>query len=135
MYPKAAEAFLSGLIDWIGDDIKCVLVDTDDYAANFATDEFLEDIAAGARVATSANLGSKTATLGVLDAADTSFPTVTGDPSEAVVVYQDTGDEGTSRLLLYIDTATGLPQTPNGSTINLSFSDGADKICRIVAAP
>jgi hypothetical protein len=52
-----------------------------------------------------------------------------------VVVYQDTGDEGTSRLLLYIDTATGLPQTPNGSTINLSFSDGADKICRIVAAP
>jgi hypothetical protein len=71
----------------------------------------------------------------VLDAADTAFPTVTGDPSEAVVIYQDTGTEGTSHLIAYLDTGVGLPQTPNGSNIDLTFPSGADKIGRLVAAP
>lgn len=135
MYPKGGEAFLSGLVDWLNDNIKAVLVDTADYVPNFATDEFLADIPAAARVATSANLATKAVTLGVLSCADFSFPTVSGDPSEAVVFYQDTGVEGTSHLLLYYDTGVGLPQTPNGSTINVTVPTGADKLFRICAAP
>ena len=31
-----------------------------------------------------------------------------------IVIYKDTGTEATSPLLAMIDTATGLPITPNG---------------------
>ena len=33
---------------------------------------------------------------------------------EAIVIYVDTGTEATSPLVAFIDTATGLPITPNG---------------------
>ena len=58
--------------------------------------------------------------LGVFDAADVAFTTVTGDPSEVLVIYKDTGSAATSPLIAYIDTATGLPVTPNGGNINVT---------------
>ena len=33
------------------------------------------------------------------------------------MIYKDTGSEATSPLIAYIDTATGLPITPNGGDI------------------
>lgn len=131
LYDKGREAFLSGDIDWLVDNIKCVLVDTNDYTHNIATQQFLSDITAGARVATSANLTGKTATAGVADADDVSFPGATGDTSEALVIYQDTGTAGTSRLIAYIDTATGLPVVPNSGAINVIWDSGANKIFKL----
>ncbi len=131
LYDKGREGFLDGSIDWDTDDIKAVLVDTDDYTVDLAAHDFLDDIAAGARVATSGNLASKTVTGGVADAADITFSAVTGDESEAIVLYKDTGVAGTSRLIAYIDTATGLPITPNGADIIVSWSSGANKIFKL----
>lgn len=131
LYDKAREAFLTAAINWTSDNIKVVLVDVADYTVNLTTHQYLSDIPSGARVATSPNLGTKSATLGVADAADTSFTSVTGDPCEAYVVYVDTGTEGTSRLIAYFDTATGLPITPNGGNITLTFDNGANKIFKI----
>ena len=122
IYGLGRESFLKGEISWDADNIKTVLVDLADYTANLSTDQFLSDIAAGGRVATSANLASKTTTLGSADAADVTFSAVTGDISEALVIYQDTGAAGTSRLIAYIDTATGLPVTPNGGDIQVQWS-------------
>ena len=122
LYGLGRESFLKGEISWSSDNIKTVLVDLADYTANLSTDQFLSDIAAGGRVATSANLASKTTTLGSADAADVTFSAVTGDISEALVIYQDTGTAGTSRLIAYIDTATGLPVTPNGGDIQVQWS-------------
>ena len=122
LYGLGRESFLKGEISWSSDNIKTVLVDLADYTANLSTDQFLSDIAAGGRVATSANLASKTTTLGSADAADVTFSAVTGDISEALVIYQDTGAAGTSRLIAYIDTATGLPVTPNGGDIQVQWS-------------
>ena len=68
LYDKGREAFLAGGINWSGDSIKAVLVDTGAYTVNLATHQFLSDIPAGARIATSANLGSKTVAAGVADA-------------------------------------------------------------------
>lgn len=82
----------------------------------------LSNIAAGARVATSANLASKTVTSGVADAADVTLTAVTGDPSEALCIYKDTGTEATSRQIAWIDTGTGLPVTPNGGDITVQWS-------------
>lgn len=131
LYDYGREGFLAGDIDWDGNDIKCILVDTADYTVDLATDQHLDDVPAAARVATSGNLASKTTTAGVADAADVTFPSVTGDVSEALVIYQDTGVEATSRLIAYIDTATGLPVTPNGGDITVTWDDGANKIFKL----
>lgn len=131
LYDLGREGFLAGDISWRDDDIKAVLIDVADYTVDLAAHDFLDDIPAGARVATSGNLASKTVTAGVADAADITFSTVTGDPSEAIVLYQDTGVAGTSRLIGYIDTATGLPITPSGADIIVSWSNGASKIFKL----
>lgn len=121
LYAKGRESFLKGEISWSADNIKTVLVDTATYTVDLANHQFLSDIPAGERVATSANLTAKTTTAGTADAADVTFSSVTGDQSEALVVYQDTGVEGTSRLIAYIDTASGLPVTPNGGDISVQW--------------
>ncbi len=131
LYAKGRQGFLEGAIDWDTDTIKAVLVDAADYTVNDAVDDNLDDIPAPARVATSAALTSKTVTDGVADAADTLFAAATGDQSEAVVLYKDTGVASTSRLIAYIDTATGLPVTPSGSDINLVWDNGSNKIFKL----
>lgn len=131
LYDLGRESFLRGEISWNTDDIKCVLVDLADYTPDLATDQFLSDVPVAARVATSPNFASKTTTDGVADAADATFTTVTGDQSEALVIYQDTGVEGTSRLIAFIDTATGLPVTPNGGDITVQWDNGSNKIFKL----
>lgn len=131
LYDAGREAFLDGNISWSTDDIKVVLVDTNDYTVDLAAHDFLDDIPAAARVATSGNLASKTVTDGVADAADVTLSSVTGDESEALVIYKDTGVESTSNLIAYIDTATGLPVTPNGGDITITWDGGANRIFRL----
>lgn len=121
LYGKGREKFLTGAINWNVDTIKVTLIDAADYVVAIDTHEFISDVLAAARVAT-ATLGTKTATLGVADAADAVFTAVTGDPSEALVIWKDTGTETTSPLIAYIDTATGLPVTPNGADINVQWN-------------
>lgn len=131
LYDKGREAFLSGTISWSSDNIKVVLVDNADYTVNLATHQFLSDVASGGRVATSSNLSSKTVTAGVADAADVTFTAVTGDQSESLVIYKDTGSAATSPLIAYIDTATGLPVTPNGADITVTWDNGSNKIFKL----
>lgn len=102
--------------------VKAVLVDSADYTYS-ASHEFLSDVPSGGRVATSGNLGSKTFTNGLFDAADAVWSAASGDQSEAVVIYIDTGSAATSRLVAYFDTSiTGAPVTPNSGDINLVFN-------------
>jgi len=131
LYDKGREGFLDGSIDWDTDDIRVILIDTDDYSVNLATDDNLDDIPTAARVATSGALTGKTVTDGVADADDVVFCSVSGDQSEALVIYQHTGTESTSRLIAYIDTATGLPVTPNGGDITVQWDNGSNKIFKL----
>jgi hypothetical protein len=131
LYGKGREKFLNADIDWTADDIKAVLVDTGSYSVAIDTHEFLSDISAGARIATSANLSSKTSTLGVADAADVTFTAVSGATVEAIVLYKDTGVAGTSPLIAYIDSATNLPVTPNGGDITVQWDSGTTRIFRL----
>lgn len=130
LYNKAREGFLSGDIDWDAGDIRAVLVDSGQYTFS-ATHQFLSSIAVGARIATSSALTGKTVTDGVADAADVVLPAVTGVSVEAIVIYQNTGSASTSRLIAYIDTATGLPVTPNGGDITVVWDNGANRIFKI----
>ncbi|NBP56760.1 hypothetical protein EBU71_09555 [bacterium] len=131
LYDKGREAFLTGDIDWLNDNIKVTLVDTNDYTANLSTDQFYSSVPLAARIASSGNLSSKTAASGVADAADVLFTSVTGDVSEALVIWQDTGVEASSRLIAYIDIASGLPVTPNGGDITVQWDNGSNKIFKL----
>ena len=122
LYDLGKKALLDGSIALLTDNIKVVLIDAADYTVNLATDNALDDIPAGARVATSANLSSKTTTAGTFDAGDEILSAVSGDPSEALVVYYDSGVESTSLLIVYIDTGTGLPVVPNGGDLTVQWN-------------
>lgn len=131
LYDLGRESFLKGEISWSADNIKVVLVDTGSYTANMSTDQFLSDVPAAARVATSGNLGTKTTSAGVADAANVTLSAVSGAVSEALVIYDDGASSTVSRLIAYIDSATGLPVTPNGGDITITWDDGANKIFKL----
>jgi len=131
LYDLGRESFLKGEISWSGDNIKAVLVDTGAYTVDLATHQYLSDIPGGARIATSGNLSGKTTSGGVADADNVTFTSVTGASCEAIVLYQDTGNPATSRLIAYLDTATGLPITPNGSNILVTWPNTANKIFKL----
>lgn len=133
MFAKAKESFISAnpVIDMDTDDIKLVGVDHGTDTPVPATDQYLADITAGARIFTSANLGSKTVVGGVFDAADPTISAVTGASVESVVFYKDSGVAATSPLITHHDTGTGLPFTPNGGDLTIQFDSGASKIFAI----
>lgn len=122
LYELTKAKMLQAGLDMSTANIKCILIDTADYAFS-QTHEFLDDVAAAARVATSGNMASKTFTNGVFDAADVTFSAVTGDQVEAIIIYEDTGVEGTSKLIAYLDTnLTNMPATPNGGDITVQWN-------------
>jgi hypothetical protein len=133
LFDIGREKFLSQStsLDWDTDTIKFVCMDHGVDTPVVTTDLALSDFAAGARIATSAALASKTVTAGVADAADVTIATVSGASFESVNFYKDSGVEATSTLILFIDTATGLPTTPNGADINFLFDNGANKIFKL----
>jgi len=131
LFAKALKAFLDKDIDMLDDNIKVVLVDSADYTLDLAAHDFLDDIPAGARVGTSGNLANKTTTGGVFDADDITITGVTGDQFEYIIIYRDSGTASTSQLIACIDTATGLPCTPNGGDITITWDSGANKIFKL----
>ena len=125
MFAKGLEALWSGSIDYSTDNIKVVMVDHGTDTPVPATDQYLSDIAAGARIATSGNLATKTITAGVIDAADITITAVTGATVESLVVYKDTTNAATSPLIAYIDTTSppgGFPFTPNGGDVTIAWN-------------
>jgi hypothetical protein len=134
LYPKAKEDFLNGNLNLSSNTITIALVDTDVYTFDAELHQFRSNVPNTAVVAT-ANLASKTITDGVFDAADITFTAVSGANCEALILYHNTGNaeadgnrQADSRLIAYIDTATGLPILPNGGDITVRFSNGASKI-------
>jgi hypothetical protein len=127
---KGREGFLDGNIDWDTNTIKLFLYDEGADAFN-AADDNLDDILAGARIATSGALTTKTVTDGVADADDVTLSLVSGASVESIELYKDSGVESTSRLIANIDTATGLPVTPNGGDIIIVWDAGANRIFKL----
>lgn len=101
--------------------VKVALIDTGTYTYS-SSDQFWSS-ASSASVGTPQTIGSKTYTNGVFDGADVTFTAVTGNSVEALILYIDTGVAGTSPLVAYIDTSvTGLPVTPNGGNITITWN-------------
>jgi hypothetical protein len=135
-YPTGLKHFAMGDVVWKaagGSSIKATLVDTASYTYS-AAHEYMNTntVAAAAKIATSAAMTLvDAATAGVCDANDVTWSAVTGAHCEAIIIWKDGGDGGTtaagtvSFLLAYIDTVTsGLPVTPNGGDITVQWLNG-----------
>ena len=141
LYDLARQSFLSQspALDWDTDTIKVHLIDTGNYTVNLATHQYMNTntVPAAAKVGSAVTLGSKTVAAGVADAADATFSAVSGASVEAIIIWKDGGGGGTSAsgttdpLIAYIDTATGLPVTPNGGDITVQWDNGANKIFKL----
>lgn len=131
LYDFCRQRFLESQINWMTDTIKVILVDVGAYTPQTAVHQYLADIPISARIAGPVTLTSKSTTGGAADAADCTFTSVSGASIEAIVIYKDTGTEATSPLMAYIDTATGLPITPNGGDIIVTWDNGTNKIFKV----
>lgn len=114
-------------VDLDADTIKAALIDHGTDTPAPTTDDFYNDISAGLVGSLSSALANKTVgtvAAGVFDADNVTFSAVTGNSVESVNVLKDTGNSATSDLIAYFDTATGLPVTPNGGDITVTWAAG-----------
>lgn len=107
--------------------IKVLLRDEGTTALNLATQVDLADISS-AGVGTDQVCGSPTvgsAAVGAFDHADLTWTAVTGASVESLDYYDyATATAATSPLICNIDSATGLPVTPNGGDITWAPAAG-----------
>lgn len=136
VYPKFKEAMWKGTYDLSSADIRLMLV-TSGYSPTDATDEFVGNgstpIPSGDIIArTAAALTSVTVTLGVLNAANVTFASVTsGSVATYLIMYLNTGSDSTSPLVARWDVATGLPLTTNGGDVANTWDTGTNKIIKL----
>tara|TARA_R110000851_G_scaffold3733_4_gene15208 strand:+ start:717 stop:1160 length:444 start_codon:yes stop_codon:yes gene_type:complete len=104
--------------------IQFALMDTADYTVNLATHQDQVDLTDSGIVATSAGVACTVTNSGqvaTLDAADWTWSSVTGDQSEGIAGFHDSGTDSSSMLFLWLDTfSSGMPVTPNGGDINVT---------------
>ena len=99
----------------------CALIDTGTYT--FAqTHQFLSDLSG--IVGTDQEILTKTQALGVFDGTNLTYTAVSGATVEALILYRQTaGADTTDPLILFMDTGvTGLPVTPNGGDITVTWN-------------
>jgi hypothetical protein len=139
LFDPGREGFLDGTINWGTTPVKkAALVRGYTFSA---AHKFVSDVtgAGGTLVQTSAALASLTPTNGVADAADVTFSAVAaGAAIPAVIIFQSSAVTGgadvaatAQRLIAYIDSATGLPVTPNGQNITVAFDNGSNRIFKL----
>lgn len=128
LYDWGRANFLNGNIDWTTNDIRLDFIDEDDDVPDLVNDQDRADRVVAAIVDTSANFGGKTSAAGTADANDVTVAAVVGDEFESIDIYYWSGVDATSLLICNIDTATGLPLTPNGGDIIVQWDGGADRI-------
>jgi hypothetical protein len=137
LYDYAREGFLTGQIDWDTGVIEAALVRR--YAFSVGHD-FVSDVtgAGGTLVATVALTG-KTSTNGVADANDATFVAVgAGAACGAVIVYQASAPGGgddvapsAQRLIAYYGSGAGLPVTPDGSDVVVTWNHTGTRMFKL----
>lgn len=130
MYDNYREEALKGLRTPSSETVKVVAVSAGyTYSAAHTS---INDIPTGNRVQISDALTNKTFTGGVFDADDVTLTAVAaGSAISAVIVYTAAGTSASSTLHVYLDTGTGLPVTPNGGNIVISWAAASPKIYKL----
>ncbi len=125
LYPRFKQACIAKEVNLGSDIIKATLIDSADYTYGAAHSTYADaTVPAVAKVAVSGQLTSPTVADGVFDTADFTWTSVTGDPSEAIILWDDTTTTPVvDQLIAFYDTGmTGMPVTPNGGNINVTVN-------------
>jgi len=140
LYGKGRGHFLDADIDWSVGDIKLLLYDASQ-SPDIDVDEHCnkDTIPDADRVTNglSGNFAGKSSTLGVADADDVVLIAVSGDEVVGFVIALDGGEGLVSQsgvldfLIADINTATGLPVTPNDGDITIAWDAGDNKIFKL----
>lgn len=102
------------------DTIKAALTDEQTTAVVPGTHVDYAEISA-MTVDTPATMANGAISGGSIDYDDFLFTSVSGNSCESLNWYMDRTTEANSPLILHVDTATGLPVTPNGGNINVTL--------------
>lgn len=132
-YNNGAKHFGLGDIVWKasgGSTVAAYLIDAADYTVNLSTHESLTDVAAAGREESGNLTLIDAASDGILDANDITFTGTTGDQCEGILVAKNTGTDSTSYLLMWWDSASGLPVTLGGD-VTIAWDNGANKIGKL----
>jgi hypothetical protein len=104
-------------------------VDELDDTPSQTADQDVADRLAASQVpafASAPNLVNGTTTIdssvGKFDADDLVFTALSGDQSESIDLFVDTGTDTTSMLIANFDDYTGLPLTPSGGNVTIAFA-------------
>lgn len=136
-FTSAAEAMLSGAIDFDTAVIKCAFVRGYTFSAAHV---FMSDVtgAGGTLNGTSAALAGKSVTGGVFDADNTVVPTTASGSDHVLILFQASAVTGgadvaasAQRLIYHFDTGSGLPVQPGTGDTPVTWSDGASKILKV----
>ena len=126
IYPKFKETLMQGSANSALNSaegttgVYAALVDTGTYTYSSAH-QFYSSLSGV--VGTDQEILTKTQTNGTFDGTDLTFTAVTGASAEAIVLYRkNAGANTTWPLIAYIDSATGLPVTPNGGNITITWN-------------
>lgn len=130
MYGLGRAGFLTGAsgFDWLTGAIQLAFV-TSTYSPNYTTDQYLGiAVSAGYIIAQSGTFSSLSQSLGTANAANVTVSSVSGAQFAYVTLYSFITSNNLSPLIMNIDTATGLPCTPNGGNIVVQWDTGTNKI-------
>ena len=138
LYDTGRDAFLRGSVNWLTSPMRAQLVSISNqptaYVFNASLDTVFGSVPTGARVGfSSASIGTKTATSGIADGADTVFSAVSGPTVGALLIFSSTATANGNdwQLVAYIDTATGMPVGPNGGDITAQWDNAVNKIFKL----
>jgi hypothetical protein len=130
IYPLYRQALLMGTAcynlnsDTVDNGPYCALVDINTYIYDAAHD-FFNDLSG--IVGTPQRITAPTVTAGTFDGGDLVYVSVTGPEAEALVVYRNAtpSPNSTWPLVMYYDqVGGGLPVTPNGGNIRVTWNSG-----------
>lgn len=116
LYPEGADHLLGQAtqINLLTDTIQILF-----YSSAFnSAHEFVSDLTGASIIARSGALAGKTVALGVFDANDIVVTAVSGSAFTHVILYKNTGADGTSPLIGIFDITSF---TPNGNDVNVVF--------------
>lgn len=126
LYDSGRQGFLTGELSWTDRDVRAMLV-----KASYVFDPshvYVSDLG-DADNGRSAFLSGKTPTGGVADAEDISIFADQAEPTNGIAIFQDTGNDGTSRLIAFIEVPEFVPAPLQ--RCNTTWDNGPSKLFKL----
>jgi hypothetical protein len=120
IYGKAKQGILNGYFNFSTNSFKVALV-KNTYTPSQNVDEFLSDVSILNIAYRTENLPSLSNVLGTINSQDFVFTLPANTSFNSAVIYQVGSSDSNSRLLAYIDTATGFPFTGSQNEVTVAF--------------